>query len=81
MKPTMVTLKIDAGKKQKIRTGDIVGALTGEKGIAGDQIGKINISHNASYVAVNRKVSRNALKKLTEGQLKGRSFKARLIRD
>lgn len=78
--PAMATLLIDAGKKQKIRAGDILGALTGEKGIAGDQVGKINIFHNRSYVAVHKDAAKAALRKLSEGKLKGRSFRARLIR-
>ncbi|MCW8919890.1 MAG: DbpA RNA binding domain-containing protein, partial [Sedimenticola sp.] len=64
---------------QKVRAGDILGALTGDKGIEGKQVGKINIADNWSYVAVSQKVSRQALSKLTEGKLKGRSFRVRLI--
>ncbi|MDC9727224.1 MAG: ATP-dependent RNA helicase DbpA, partial [Candidatus Thioglobus sp.] len=50
-KPVMTTLKIDGGKKQKLRPGDIVGGLTGKGGIPGDQIGKITMASNWSYVA------------------------------
>lgn len=80
MMPAMVTIQIDGGKKQKVRAGDILGALTGDKGIEGKQVGKINIADNGSYVAVNRQVSHQALTKLTDGKLKGRSFRVRLIR-
>ncbi len=69
----------DGGKKQKLRPGDILGALTGENGIAGKQVGKIHILDNWAYVAVNRDVAKVALKKLSEGKLKGRSFRARLM--
>ncbi|MDT8375402.1 MAG: ATP-dependent RNA helicase DbpA [Mariprofundaceae bacterium] len=79
MKPPMATLQIGGGKKQKIRPGDILGALTGEHGIAGKQVGKIHILDNQAYVAVSRDVAKVALKKLSEGKLKGRSFRARLI--
>lgn len=75
------TLLIDAGKRQKIRPGDIVGALTGTNGIAGKQIGKITVFDNRAYVAVDADVSRRALTKLAHGKLKGRSVRARLIRD
>ena len=37
--PTMTTLQIDGGKKQKVRPGDILGALTSENGIAGNEVG------------------------------------------
>ncbi|MCP3674292.1 MAG: ATP-dependent RNA helicase DbpA [Gammaproteobacteria bacterium] len=79
IKPPMVTLQIDGGKKQKVRPGDILGALTGKDGISGDQVGKINLFDFRAYVAVNRKVANDALKKLTNGKLKGRSFKVRRI--
>ena len=77
--PSMHTLQIDGGKKQKVRAGDILGALTGENGIEGSQVGKIYLADNWAYVAVNREVMKPALKKLGEGKLKGRSFRVRLI--
>jgi len=78
-KPAMVTLLIDGGKKQKVRAGDILGALTGENGIDGKQVGKIQIFDNRAYVAVSCDVTKSALKKLAEGKLKGRSFRVRRI--
>ncbi len=81
IKPSMATLQIDGGKKQKLRPGDILGALTGEGGIAGRQVGKINISDNWAYVAVSRDAVKSALKKLGQGRLKGRTFRVRLIGD
>jgi len=78
-KPTMVTLQIDGGKKQKIRPGDILGALTGSGGIAGKQVGKIHVFDQCAYVAVSRDAAKPALKKLVEGKLKGRSYRARRV--
>ena len=78
-RPSMVTLQIDGGKKQKIRPGDILGALTGENGIAGKQVGKIHIFDHHAYVAVSRDAARPALRKLSEGKLKGRSFRTRRL--
>ncbi|WP_336367056.1 ATP-dependent RNA helicase DbpA [Marinobacter sp. C2H3] len=78
-KPAMATLQIDGGKKQKVRPGDILGALTGENGITGDQVGKIQIFEHYAYVAVDRDAARQALKKLGEGKLKGRSFRVRRV--
>jgi len=77
--PTMATLQIDSGRKQKIRAGDVLGALTGEKGIEGNQVGKIQIYDNWSYVAVNRIALTTALNKLRQGKLKGRMCRVRLI--
>ena len=79
--PLMTTILIDGGKKQKLRPGDILGALTGEQGIEGKQVGKIHIFDNWSYVAVNVDAVRPALRKLGSGKLKGRTFRSRQVRD
>jgi ATP-independent RNA helicase DbpA len=78
--PCMATLQIDGGKRQKIRPGDILGALTGPAGIPGSEVGKINVFANWAYVAVTRDAAKVALNKLNEGKLKGRTFRARRIR-
>ena len=78
-KPPMVTLQIDGGRKQKVRPGDILGALTGQDGIAGKQVGKIHIFDQCAYVAVAREAARPALRKLAGGKIKGRSFRVRRI--
>jgi len=78
-KPTMATLQVGGGKKQKLRPGDILGALTAGKGITGKQVGKIHLLENWAYVAVSRDVVQLALRKIGDGKLKGRSFRVRLI--
>lgn len=80
LESTMITLRIEGGKKQKIRPGDIVGALTGKDGIEGTQIGKIQVSDNWAYVAVERSSIKLAFKKLSEGKLKGRKFRIMVVR-
>ncbi len=80
VQPAMVTLQIDSGKKQKIRPGDILGALTGANGIAGAQVGKIQVFDNCAYVAVTRDAVKPALAKLSDDKLKGRAVKVRWIR-
>ncbi len=77
--PKKISLKINGGKKQKLRPGDILGALTAGKDIDADAIGKINIFDFYSYVAVNRGVMKIALAKINKGKIKGRQFQARRI--
>ncbi len=77
--PPMATLCIAAGRKDKLRPGDILGALTGEAGLAGDKIGKIALFDHQAYVAVERDIAREALKRLNEGKIKGRSLKVRQL--
>ena len=79
-RPEMTTLMIDGGKKQKVRPGDILGALTGDNGIAGSAVGKINVFDHCAYVAVKRDVAREALQKLEKGRIKGRNFRSRQLR-
>ncbi len=78
--PPMVTLQIDGGKKSKVRPGDILGALTGDHGIEGSHVGKIDIFPFHAYVAVKRASANRALKSLEKGKIKGRNFKVRKLR-
>ena len=79
LQPPMITLCIGAGRKDKLRPGDILGALTGEAGIPGAQVGKIAIFDFQAYVAVERSVAMQALKCLSEGKIKGRSLRIRTL--
>ncbi|MEO6263872.1 MAG: ATP-dependent RNA helicase DbpA [Luteimonas sp.] len=74
---TMATLRIDAGRSDKLRPGDIVGALTGEAGLKGDAIGKIDVFATRSYVAIAWAQADKALARLQAGRIKGRNFRVR----
>jgi len=78
--PPMVTIQIDGGRKDKVRPGDILGALTGDGGLQGSQIGKIDIFDRSSYVALEHDAARQALNYLANGKVKGRPRKARKVR-
>lgn len=71
----MTTLRIDGGKTDKLRAGDILGALTGEAGLSGAAIGKIAIYPTRSYVAIARAQVARALTHLQAGKIKGRRFR------
>jgi len=73
----MVTLCIDGGRKNKMRPGDVLGALTGEAGITGSEVGKINVFDFHTYVAVRRASAKLALACLSANKIKGRFFKVR----
>jgi ATP-independent RNA helicase DbpA len=77
--PPMRTLQIVGGRKEKIRPGDVLGALTKDLGFAGTQIGKINVNEFSTYVAVEAGIAQEALKRLSSGKVKGRSVKVRLL--
>ncbi|WP_457363615.1 ATP-dependent RNA helicase DbpA [Pseudomonas sp. TE3610] len=77
--PPMATLCIAAGRKDKVRPGDILGALTGDAGIPGAQVGKIAIFDFQAYVAVDRDIAKQALQRLNNGKIKGRSLRVRIL--
>lgn len=80
LSPPMVTLRISGGRKNKVRAGDILGALTANTNLPGKQIGKIDISDYHAHVAVERPVAKQALKILAEGKIKGHRFRVRKLR-
>ena len=75
----MATLRIDAGRGDKLRPGDIVGALTGEAGLHKDAIGKIDVFATRSYVAIARAKVEQALAHLRTGKIKGRKFRVQRL--
>ena len=79
-RPAMETLLISSGRKDKLRAGDVLGALTGEAGgLDGADIGKIEVQDHLTYVAVSRRVARRAADALHQGRIKGKKVRARLI--
>lgn len=77
VQPEYVTVSIDGGKRQKLRPGDILGALTKEAGIDGGDIGKINVTNQISFIAIKIRSVKRALAQFREGKIKGKRFKAR----
>jgi len=83
----MVTLVIMGGKKDKLRPGDVLGALTGDAGLTKEQVGKINVFEFMTYVALDRHIAEQAYQRLAAGNalgadfgaIKGRNFKMRFI--
>lgn len=77
IQPEFMTVSIDGGKRQKLRPGDILGALTKEAGIPGEDIGKINVTNQVSFIAIKIRSVKRALAQFREGKIKGKRFKAR----
>ncbi len=76
-----VTLQILGGRKEKIRPGDVLGALTGEAGFDAAQIGKIQVTDFSTYVAVDRAIADAAVQRLSAGKVKGKRVKVRRLLD
>lgn len=74
-----VTLAIDAGRQDKLRPGDLLGALTGDAGLPADAVGKIDVFPTRTYVAIDRQSHGRAMQRLRAGKIKGRTFRIRKI--
>ena len=79
MLPGRRTLVIAGGRKDKVRPGDILGALTGDAGIPGSAVGKIDITEFSAYVTLENSQADKALGRLINGKIKGRRFKVRKL--
>ena len=79
LRPARRTLQILGGRKDKIRPGDVLGALTKDLGFASAQIGKINVNEFSTYLAVDADIADAVMKKLQGGKVKGRSVKLRAL--
>ncbi|MPM99019.1 ATP-dependent RNA helicase DbpA [bioreactor metagenome] len=77
--PPMMTIQIIGGRKEKIRAGDVMGAMCADFGYSREQIGKISVNDFSTYVAVDRKIASAACAKLNAGKVKGKTVKARLL--
>ncbi|WP_342113690.1 ATP-dependent RNA helicase DbpA [Pseudoduganella sp. OTU4001] len=84
----MLTLCIAGGKKEKLRAGDVLGALCGDGGLTKEQVGKIAVTEFQTYVALDRRIAHAAYDRLKAastmkggefGSFKGRNFKMRFI--
>ncbi|MBN8727841.1 MAG: ATP-dependent RNA helicase DbpA [Xanthomonadales bacterium] len=71
----MITLRLDAGRTDKMRPGDILGALTGEAGLGAEAVGKIDVFPTRCYVAIRRADAGKALQRLQAGKIKGRNVR------
>ena len=79
LQPPMRTLQIVGGRKEKIRAGDVMGALAGECGLTREQVGKINVNEFSTYVAVQADLAKKVEAQLSRGKIKGKTVKVRLI--
>lgn len=74
MRSAYTTLVIEGGKKDKLRAGDILGALTADKTLQGDDIGKIDIYDRQAYVAIKTNLINKAHTKLNNDTIKAKKF-------
>jgi len=78
--PAMITIAIQGGRQDRLRPGDIVGALTTGVGISGTDIGQIAVNERISFVAVVASVANRALDGLSAGRIKNKRFRAYVVK-
>jgi ATP-independent RNA helicase DbpA len=76
----MTTLRVQGGRKQKLRPGDLLGALTAAGGVSGKSVGSIDLFDVCAYVAIRREDARAALQQLSSRPIKGRKYRAVICR-
>lgn len=69
----MVRLFINIGKKQRVRPGDILGAIAGESGMDGKMIGTIDMYDKYTFVEVPREYAREVLNAMKNVKIKGKT--------
>ncbi len=75
LKPSMATIYISGGRKDNIRPGDILGALTKEAGLEAKDVGAIRILEVNTYVAVAVQKVQQAVSRLQAGKIKGKKYR------
>ena len=79
LSPAMTTIRISGGRKNKLRPGDLLGALTAKGGVSGDVVGSIDLFDTISYVAIRNAQAKAAMRQLADHPIKGRRYRARIV--
>jgi len=74
-------LFFDIGRKDDVKPGDLVGAITGEAGIVGGQIGKIDIRGAFTLIEIDSQVVDDVVRKMAGVTIRGREVSVRPDRD
>jgi len=67
----MTRLFLNVGRKQKIQAKDILGSIAGETGVAGKQIGNIDVYDKYTFVDVDKKIAMTIINKMKNRKIKG----------
>ena len=73
------TLLILAGRRDKIRKGDVLGAIVNEAGVPPGAVGRIDLLDRVTAVAIDRRHARDAERALRGGKVKGKRVRVRLL--
>ena len=74
--PSWAKLFVGVGERDGLQTGDLLGAITGETGVPGESVGKIQIKESHSLVEVHDSVARTVIQAINGTTIKGRAVRA-----
>ena len=77
--PTMATLYFQAGKKEKVSRGDILGFIANNGGIEARAVGQIDVRDHYALAAVPREVAKTVLQCLQSHKIKGKKVRISLL--
>ena len=78
--PAMATLYFQAGKKEKLSRGDIMGFIAGNGGIEAQTVGRIDVRDHYALAAVPRKDAKTVLRNLQGAKIKGKKVRISLLK-
>jgi len=78
LSPAMTTIRINGGRKNKLRPGDLLGTLTADGGVPGESVGSIDLFDTYTYIAVRNAETSKALRQLASRPIKGRKYRAQV---
>jgi ATP-dependent RNA helicase DeaD len=78
--PTWVHIRVNSGKRDRIRTADLVGALLNAVGLPKDNIGRVDVRDSFSLIEVRAEVAERTLRGLEGVSLRGRTVAAQIDR-
>jgi len=77
--PSMTTIELSGGRKNRLRPGDLLGAVTAKGHVPGKAVGKIDVLDNRSFIAVQNNYARASADLLNRDPIKGKTFRARTL--
>ena len=75
----MATLYFQAGKKEKLSRGDILGFIANNGGIAANAVGRIDVRDHYALAAISRKQAQTVLQRLHASKIKGKKVRISII--
>ena len=77
----MARLFLNVGKDQKIKPGDVLGAIAGESGISGRMIGSIDMYDKYTFVEVPEDCAQEVLHCMKNVKIRGKNIRMEMAND